>query len=408
VRREDIRRLLGGYATGTLSDAERKAFFEAAMDDQSLFDAIADDAALKELLDDPEAREYLLAALPDKPKTVVKRMPAWSWSAVGSVAAAVLIGVFMMRAPAPQKPRAPQLMASSPLRADLDVPPVAGVETRLKVAKQKAVAPPLPRSKSAEVEVPAPDSASVALTQPVPGRLEADKRALKLPVAKEIVSPTAQVENRVTAEPSESVDAVRAQPAAAPAESATVSTAAARPAQLLDRTAEAKQDARQLFYAQSSVGGFIAGSTDAPLAKKRAAVPLWGGASLRYTWLRRQQDGSYAEADPTTVFHAGDAVRLSVESNSAGYLAVWNHGAQLANLSVLARTKYIIPAEGAIELDGPPGDKKLLVVFSRVPQSQPPALEGQLLVQQSAGRAIYVADPRPDPRISFEITLSYR
>jgi hypothetical protein len=81
VKRDDIRKLLGGYATGTLTDAERKALFEAAMEDQALFDTIADEGVLKDLLDDPQARAYLLEALPARPEPVEKGIPAWSWSA---------------------------------------------------------------------------------------------------------------------------------------------------------------------------------------------------------------------------------------------------------------------------------------------------------------------------------------
>ena len=63
MKPEEVRQLLGGYASGTLSDAERKLLFEAAMEDQVLFDAMADEQALKDLLDDPESRGYLQAVL---------------------------------------------------------------------------------------------------------------------------------------------------------------------------------------------------------------------------------------------------------------------------------------------------------------------------------------------------------
>lgn len=59
----EIRHLLGGYATGTLTEAERAKLFAAALEDQTLFDALAEEQSLKELLDDPEARGYLLAEL---------------------------------------------------------------------------------------------------------------------------------------------------------------------------------------------------------------------------------------------------------------------------------------------------------------------------------------------------------
>ena len=59
----DYEKLLGGYATGALTEAECQALFEAALHDQALFDALADEQALKELLDDPENRRRLIATL---------------------------------------------------------------------------------------------------------------------------------------------------------------------------------------------------------------------------------------------------------------------------------------------------------------------------------------------------------
>ena len=52
----DIEKLLGGYATDTLTEEERKELFAAALRDQTLFNALADEHALKEVLDDPRAR----------------------------------------------------------------------------------------------------------------------------------------------------------------------------------------------------------------------------------------------------------------------------------------------------------------------------------------------------------------
>ena len=39
MNREDIQKLLGGYATGTLTPEEQQALFSAALEDQELFDA---------------------------------------------------------------------------------------------------------------------------------------------------------------------------------------------------------------------------------------------------------------------------------------------------------------------------------------------------------------------------------
>jgi len=52
---EDIKKLLGGYATDTLTTEERQALFAAALEDQELFDALAREQSLRDLLRDPAA-----------------------------------------------------------------------------------------------------------------------------------------------------------------------------------------------------------------------------------------------------------------------------------------------------------------------------------------------------------------
>jgi len=59
----DLERLLGGYATGTLTEEERRALFEAALYDQRLFEALAREQVLKGLLDDPRNRRRILESL---------------------------------------------------------------------------------------------------------------------------------------------------------------------------------------------------------------------------------------------------------------------------------------------------------------------------------------------------------
>ena len=55
--------ILGGYATDTLTEEEKRHLFEAALHDQALFDTLADEEALKALLAQPEARQRILASL---------------------------------------------------------------------------------------------------------------------------------------------------------------------------------------------------------------------------------------------------------------------------------------------------------------------------------------------------------
>jgi hypothetical protein len=63
MKREDVEKLLGGYAAGTLTAEEREALFGAALEDQELFEALAREEPLRELLEDPAARSHLLAGL---------------------------------------------------------------------------------------------------------------------------------------------------------------------------------------------------------------------------------------------------------------------------------------------------------------------------------------------------------
>ena len=59
MNKDEIRKLIGGYASGTLTAAEQQQLFEAALDDQDLFDELQKEQPLKELLSDPASREQL-------------------------------------------------------------------------------------------------------------------------------------------------------------------------------------------------------------------------------------------------------------------------------------------------------------------------------------------------------------
>jgi len=95
---EQARKLLGGYATNSLTEAERKALFEAALEDQELFDALQQEEALKELLADPASRHQIQQALAETPvlRLAPTRGRIWVWGGLaGAVAAAILIVAIM-------------------------------------------------------------------------------------------------------------------------------------------------------------------------------------------------------------------------------------------------------------------------------------------------------------------------
>jgi hypothetical protein len=139
---DEALKLMAGYATGSLTEAERKALMEAALEDQGLFDELADEAALKEVLDEPGARQRLLAAL-EPP-----RRPGWLWALV-PVTLAIVIGfvVFKRQTPPPQQ-IAQVLRSSEPIAAPALPPPPAPVKR-----KAAPAAPPRPPSPAPPAEV---------------------------------------------------------------------------------------------------------------------------------------------------------------------------------------------------------------------------------------------------------------
>jgi hypothetical protein len=96
--------IIGGYATDTLTEEEKRQLFEVALHDQTLFDALADEEALKALLADPEARQRTLASLQESgnPQETARSHTSWlrwfrqpsSLAWAGSIAAAGLALIF--------------------------------------------------------------------------------------------------------------------------------------------------------------------------------------------------------------------------------------------------------------------------------------------------------------------------
>lgn len=134
---DDIRKLLGGYATGTLTPEEQRALFAAALEDQELFDALAKEQALRDLLRDPAARAHVLASLDETPQSWWR--PAVRWlvrpAVAGTMAAclAVATGYGIWRA---RQARPPVLVAvnrelrTAPVEPALPAPSAAAVPAR--------------------------------------------------------------------------------------------------------------------------------------------------------------------------------------------------------------------------------------------------------------------------------------
>jgi len=71
----ETKHLTAGYATDSLGEEERREMLRAALDDQALFDTLVEEQGLRELLQDPAARQEVLAALEEP--TGWERVRAW-------------------------------------------------------------------------------------------------------------------------------------------------------------------------------------------------------------------------------------------------------------------------------------------------------------------------------------------
>jgi hypothetical protein len=98
---------------------------------------------------------------------------------------------------------------------------------------------------------------------------------------------------------------------------------------------------------------------------------------LRYTLLQRDPAGRYVEVLPTTVFHSGDRVKISVMANHSGYLYIIQQGSSgtwspiFPSQDAGKGTNYVesgqvyeVPNDGAFELNKQAGKEHLFILLS--------------------------------------------
>jgi hypothetical protein len=163
---DDVRKLLAGYATNTLTEAERRTLFEASLNDPELFEALADEQALRELLDDPATRAALLAKLEPESLSFRERFAAWLRrpATIALLGTAAVAAVVVSLLPLPQ----PKRIAPAPVT---------------EMAKVQ-----VPRTGEAEIlETPVPPPAPAPVPAPARKRAKAKEEASNLPLP--IVAP---------------------------------------------------------------------------------------------------------------------------------------------------------------------------------------------------------------------------
>jgi hypothetical protein len=155
---DDIKDLIGRYATGSLSAEEQKRLFDAALDDQDLFNEIAQEQDIKQLLAEPGARDRLIHALQPPP-----RRTAWIFGVSATAALTAVIAIVLMR-PAP-KTQQVAIVKNPPVSAETapSVPPAEAATTVTAPAPKPPDSTPLADKRRA-----GPQPSAVAQSSGVP------------------------------------------------------------------------------------------------------------------------------------------------------------------------------------------------------------------------------------------------
>lgn len=165
MTREEATKLIGGYATGSLTESERSALLHAAIDDQELFDELAQEQSLKELIDLPGARDRLLAAL--TPEIIEQPRRTWlPWAAVLSCG---LAGITIW-ALLPKTVEAPQEIATTSTPRVREIPDSIVPTQQPKAIEKVFKEPPsVPKAATPQPAVPqaAATSSPIVADQPL-------------------------------------------------------------------------------------------------------------------------------------------------------------------------------------------------------------------------------------------------
>ncbi len=436
MKREDIEKLLGGYATGTLTLEEREALFAAALEDQQLFDALAEEEPLRELLQDPVARTRLLAGLEQTPPPWYRRWlrpAAWAVPAAGLAAIAVWMVV--------QRPASQQPVTIAQVRPLRQMEPVAPVPSPLpdKLAKrdlpqlarvihaepaetnEKGTAPtPLVQPLSAPppppppAPVPAPSGpaqpADKAAEHAVPSSTAEQIQVQALPVQPLPVQPSASRKG-LQAGP-QSASGIRFQAvsgvggAVPPADVRALYFGAPIPPVFQTNLVDAEKKQTPLRAAQEVV---------AVDALKPASINL----GLRYTVLRKPAGAESGPVTPKEALDEKDEFAVRFEPNDGGYLSVFEQASDGSWKPLTARRvermmPYTVPASGWLRF-GDSRSEELFVVFSREPLKTPyPVPEArldQLIDGSPAEQTTYVVSvsaAASTQTLAFPITLTHK
>ncbi len=399
----DLEKLLGGYAAGTLTDAEQQALCDAALHDQVLFEALLREQPLRDLLSDPAARERLLAAVDPPPRR------AWRWRPVAAVLAMAAIGV--IAAPIARRPRPvltsqavpPPVPAASVNPQPAPAPPVVaqGLRNAGHGPAPQKLPPALARARL--MPRPAPPFPPRA-ARAAPGTTAASLQGVVRDAAgAAIPDATVVAVNKFTAEsaqastnPAGRYEFSKLRPGIY---SLSAQAQGFSPAAVKELPVKA-QAAHDLTLQAGSASETVEVSAQAASISTAALKAPAATLRLRYAVLRRDAAGNFVEAAPADL-RPGDTVELRITAEQDGYLSVG--GAPPVALTAYA--PYTTPPL-------PASSSEWRVTFSvqplggvggggigGVPAGGLPSLTG---VQ---GRETYVAAREPGQPLNFTVKL---
>jgi len=406
----EAEKLLGGWATGTLTEDERRALMRAAMNDQALFDALADEESLRDLLSDPAARKRLLDAV------APRRRPWLSWilrpvpvSAFAGGVFAILLVTAVRHAGVRSQYEAPQAgeVAAVQPKVERVVPsapapdPEAGGARRFRQEAQPG-GRTLPRQGAGQParnldtggpDQPAPPSRPTVIEPPPVVGTPAPQP--DVPRVAEAASPV-EVRARDTAQEPR-MEAAASAAAPAPADRALRQQAAAAEAPPGKEGQRAESAVKRVAEAASSVEVRAGDTVRAPRTEAaatagalppadRALRPQAAAAAppereekrtksavkaaeppFRYVIERRQAGGSWVEFGSELA--AGDEVRLRITARKTGFLMLRLEDGTTFSAQASPDRPVYLPAQGSLPSSA--GERTLTLAFSTRPMAVP-------------------------------------
>ncbi|MBL8214161.1 MAG: hypothetical protein JNK87_25800 [Bryobacterales bacterium] len=327
----DPRRLLSGYATGNLSEAEAQELLQASLHDQELFDALADEQVLRDLLDQPGVKQELIESLRPSPWERFKKWMAtpMGWSAAGvAVAAAALTLVIapqaMRKAAEPVPHRVDQVAVTAPKEKDsaqVAAPPLVAQERR--APEPRAALEKLPPSKPA-VERKEERAAPVA-SAPPPAPTEPAQQAYQAqtPVQAQQQQLADNADQLQRAEPRRQV-ATRVRDAAPKADS------------------QAEQAAQAPAAPPAATAGALSRSQTAESVAVSATSPMLETAQPVYVLEAQDANGIFVAVRRP----APGRVRLRVNPAEDGFAVLQRNRETPLRVAVRKGVPALLPAEG--------------------------------------------------------------